>query len=357
MIDVLHVISGLGTGGAETMLVQLAGALRARGLSQHVVSLSAHDALAGDLRAAGVELTVGGARSVAALPAAIRLLRAVNALRPRVLQGWMYHGNLAASLGHALCPGRRGRKLFWNLRASNMDAQRYGRLIRMSALASRRVDVVVANSQAGIDFHRAHGFRPKRFELIANGIDTEKFRPDAAARKEVRAALGIPDDAVVVLHVARVDAMKDHGNFLAAMAQLPQAIGVMVGAGTPDLPIPPNLRALGARRDAARLYAAGDIVVSSSAFGEGFSNVIAEGMSAGLVPVATDVGDARRIVGDSGWVVPPRDAQALAAAIGEAAALPAPERASRGLAARARIAANFTLAKAVEDFARLYAEA
>ena len=172
----------------------------------------------------------------------------------------------------------------------------------------------------------------------------------------MRAELGIANDAVVVLHVARVDAMKDHGNFLAAMAQLPQAIGVMVGAGTPDLAAPPNVRALGARRDIARLYAAGDIVASSSAFGEGFSNVIAEGMSAGLVPVATDVGDARRIVGDSGWVVPPREAQALAAAIGEAAALPAPERASRGLAARARIATNFTLTKAAEDFARLYAE-
>ena len=168
-------------------------------------------------------VTLGGARSAVALPAAFRLLRAVNGLRPRVLQGWMYHGNLAASFAHALCPGRRGRKLFWNLRASNMDAQRYGRLIRLSALLSRRVDVVVANSQAGVDFHRAHGFRPKRFELIANGIDIEKFHPDAAARREVRAELGIADDAVVVLHVARVDAMKDHGNFLAAMAQLPSS--------------------------------------------------------------------------------------------------------------------------------------
>ncbi len=358
MIDVLHVISGLGTGGAETMLVQLAGALRAGGLSQHVVSLSAHDALAGDLRAAGVDVTVGGAKSLTSLHGAMHALaHIVNETRPRVVQGWMYHGNLAVSLAHNLCRGKRDRRLFWNLRASNMDARRYGRIIRLSALVSRQVDVAIANSQVGIDFHRAHGFRPKRFELIANGIDTEKFRPDAAARREVRAALGIADDAVVVLHVARVDAMKDHGIFLAAMAQMSSAVGVMVGAGTPDLAAPANVRALGPRRDTARLYAAGDIVVSSSAFGEGFSNAIAEGMSAGLVPVATDVGDARRIVGDSGWVVPARNPKALAAAIGEAAALPASERVSRGLAARARIAANFTLARAVEDFARLYAEA
>jgi len=358
MIDVLHVISGLGTGGAETMLVQLAGQLRVRGLSQHVVSLNAQTELAGDLRAAGVDLTITGAKSLPSFPAAMRSLsRSANQLRPRVIQGWMYHGNLAASLGHNLCPSKGGRSLFWNLRASNMDARRYARIIRLSALLSRQVDVVIANSQAGIDFHRAHGFRPKRFELIANGIDTEKFRPDAAARKEIRAELGIPDDAVVVLHVARVDPMKNHGNFLAAMAQLPSVVGVMAGAGTQGLAAPPNVRALGLRRDTARLYAAGDIVASTSAFGEGFSNVIAEGMSAGLMPVVTDVGDARRIVGESGWVVPPRDSNAFAAAVAEAAKLPVGERQHRGLAARARIVENFTLARAADAFARLYAEA
>ena len=93
-----------------------------------------------------------------------------------------------------------------------------------------------------------------------------------------------------------------------------------------ELAAPPNVRALGRRRDTEALYAAADIVASTSAFGEGFSNVIAEGMSAGLVPVATDVGDARRIVGDTGSIVAPRNSQAFAAALREIAALPAAER-------------------------------
>jgi glycosyltransferase involved in cell wall biosynthesis len=355
MIDVLHVISGLGTGGAETMLVQLAGQLRARGLSQHVVCLGTQAELAGDLRAAGVDLTVAGAKSIGSLCAAVgSLVRMTNRLRPRIVQGWMYHGNLAASLSHNLSPGKRGRRLFWNLRASNMDARRYGGIIRCSALLSRQVDLVIANSQAGIDFHRAAGFRPKQFAMIANGIDTEKFSPDPAARTQVRAALGIPDDAIVVLHVARVDPMKDHDNFLAAMATLPSVVGIMVGAGTQDLTRPPNVRALGLRRDTNSLYAAGDIIASTSAFGEGFPNVIAEGMSAGLVPVATDVGDARHIIGDAGWMVPPRDSRAFAAAVEAADALPADERRRRGLAARARIVANFRLAQAAEQYRRLY---
>ena len=355
MIDAMHVISGLGAGGAETMLVQLSGGLRARGLSQHVVSLSSHDALAADLRATGVGLTVLDTGSLVSLAGAVAALaRCVTGLRPRILQGWMYHGNIAATFAHYLCPGRRDRRLLWNLRASNMDARRYGAVIRLGGLLSRLPEVVIANSEMGVAFHREHGFRPRRFMVIDNGIDTEKFRPDAAARKRLRRELGIADEAAVVIHVARVDPMKDHAGFLAAMAQVPSLTGVMVGEGTKDLAALPNVRALGMRRDTGALYAAADIVASTSAFGEGFSNVIAEGMSVGLVPVATDVGDAGRIVGDAGLIVAPQDPQAFAAALGEIATLPAHERRRRGLAARERIVANFTLDRAVDAFARLY---
>jgi glycosyltransferase involved in cell wall biosynthesis len=102
-----------------------------------------------------------------------------------------------------------------------------------------------------------------------------------------------------------------------------------------------------------RLYAAADIVVSTSAFGEGFSNAIAEGMSAGLLPIATDVGDARRIIADTGRVVPPADPPALASAIAQECASPQ-DLAAKGLCARARIAENFSVAKFVDAFARLY---
>jgi glycosyltransferase involved in cell wall biosynthesis len=355
MIDVMHVISGLGVGGAETMLAQLVSGLRARGLSQHVISLTALDSLAGEVRAAGVELTVLGARSpTSSLTVAAKLFRAVNRARPRILQGWMYHGNIAALLGHAVGAGRRHRKLFWNLRASNMDAARYARVIRFGALLSGLVDLTIVNSHAGEGFHRDHGYRPKRLEIIDNGIDTEKYCPDSVARKQVRAELGLADDTTVVIHVARVDPMKDHASFLAAMAQSPSVAGILVGDGTTGLTVPANVRALGLRRDTARLFAAADIVASSSAYGEGFSNIIAEGMSAGLIPVATNVGDARRIVAEVGAIVPAGDPDAFARAIAILASLPAQERAQKSALARARIVDNFSLARAIDRYAHLY---
>jgi glycosyltransferase involved in cell wall biosynthesis len=120
------------------------------------------------------------------------------------------------------------------------------------------------------------------------------------------------------------------------------------------LPAAHNVIRLGRRHDVAQLLAAADFVVSSSRFGEGFSNVLGEGMACGLPAIATDVGDAKLIVGDTGLVVPPEDSLALAAAIRTLAGESAAARAARGVRARARILEDFALAGAVERHVQLY---
>jgi glycosyltransferase involved in cell wall biosynthesis len=102
------------------------------------------------------------------------------------------------------------------------------------------------------------------------------------------------------------------------------------------------------------LFAAADFVVSSSRFGEGFSNVLAEGMACGLPAVATDVGDAKLIVGDTGLVVPPGSPDALAAAIRTLAAEPPAARAERASRARARIVENFAMGETIHRYLELY---
>jgi glycosyltransferase involved in cell wall biosynthesis len=116
------------------------------------------------------------------------------------------------------------------------------------------------------------------------------------------------------------------------------------------------VRALGVQSNTERYYAAADVVASSSAFGEGFSNALAEGMSAGLVPVTTNVGDAARIVGPIGIVVVPRDPAALAGAIRSIADLSGEQRRVRGQEARARIVSFFERERAIDAYAGLYRE-
>lgn len=355
MVKVLHVISGLGLGGAEAMLVQLAARLQQRGHPQHVVSLTGRGALADALENRGLQVSDLGIKSgIGGIAGLMRLRRIINAIAPDVVQGWMYHGNLTATLAHLAASGLSGRRLYWNLRASNMDSERYGNIIRWNARLSRLADCIVVNSQAGARFHAEQGLNTQNFEVIVNGIDTDKFHANPATRAARRTKFGIHHDAVLAIQVARVDPMKDHATFLEAMRLRPDIRAVLVGAGTEGLALPNNVSALGMHTDVERFYPAADIVVSSSAYGEGFSNTIAEGMSAGLVPVATDVGDARLIVGAAGKIVPPRDAAALAKALGEVATLAPDRRRQLGLDARARIVEKYTIEAAVANYERLY---
>jgi glycosyltransferase involved in cell wall biosynthesis len=358
---ILYVTAGLRGGGAEAMLTRLATATPGVADEITVVSLLPAEAHVERLRAAGVtvvELNFDRAAGVAR--GLVELARLIAARRPDIVQGWMYHGDLAA-LATLIMSGRRKRtRLVWSIRCTALDLRHYGGfglrlVVKACTLLSGWPDLVTANSVAGLKSHLALGYRPRRAEVVANGIDVDAFKPDPAARRAVRLDLGIPENAVVLAHVARVDAMKDHAAFLAAMARLPDVSALLVGAGTEDLPAAHNVIRLGRRHDVARLFAAADFVVSSSRFGEGFSNVLGEGMACGLPAIATDVGDAKLIVGDTGLVVPPEDPVALAAGIRTLASESAAARAERGARARARIVENFDLAGAVERHVQLYA--
>jgi glycosyltransferase involved in cell wall biosynthesis len=357
---VVHVITGLDVGGAERMLVSLAGREAATGTAPTVVSLTPGGALAGQLVRSGVPVVdLGMPRGRPTLAGLFRLAGLIRRERPAAVLGWMYHANLLATVALALSGRRRRTALYWGIRCSDMDLSTYGRMLRMvvgaSAKLSARPDAIVYNSEEGVAAHRALGFHPRRTLLIDNGIDTARFRPAPAVRVRLRAELGIDGDRTVIAVTARVDPMKDFPTLLAALERVPDSLAILMGQGTDtDLPPRPGVLALGRRDDVPDVLSAADIIVSSSAFGEGFSNALAEGMACGLLPVATDVGDAKRIVGDTGYIVPPRDPAALAGAI--AAAMALPDRTAKGAAARRRIEERFSFDRAAERFRKLYAD-
>ena len=358
---ILHVITDLQTGGAEGMLSALVLTTPESQRPVAVVSLTRGGPYATLLREAGVrvaDLGMGHARpNVIGL---IRLIRLIRRLRPDTIQSWMYHADLIAAIAWLLSGRGRRSRLFWGIRCSDMDTRSYGwslwLTIRVCALLSPLPDAVIANSEAGLNVHRRLRYRPRRFLVIDNGIDVRRFAPDPEARRKVREELRLASDEPVLAFVARVDPMKDYPCFLAAFRRVRGARALLIGYDTESLPEQPGLVRLGQRNDVPRLLAACDILVSSSAFGEGFSNAIAEGMATGLAPIATDVGDARRIIGEAGLIVPPRDPDALADAIQRLVDNDA-ERREFGRRARRRIVEHFSLERAVDAFARVHREA
>ena len=167
----------------------------------------------------------------------------------------------------------------------------------------------------------------------------------------------MPDDAVVAIAVGRDDPMKNWPGMLAAAdAAADRNVWlVAVGDGTERLPPAPRRRLLGRRDDMPALYAAADIFMLASHFGEGTSVALSEAMASGLPVVVTAVGDNGAVVGDAGLVVPPRDGAALARALSTLAGDPA-LRASTGRAARAAAVTRFGIDRLHASFADFYAE-
>lgn len=312
----MHVTNNLRGGGAERLLTNLV-TQQSSAARACVVCLHADGVFRLRLEAAGVEvIDLGVSRRMDAPVGLLRFARLIRRRRPAVVQGWMYHANIFASLALGLA-GRRGTRLVWGVYNSDIygNQSTWRNLGGLSRLLSPYVHGVVYNAEQARDFHRSFGFREPRSLVIPNCLDTREFRPDPASRAAVRRELGVPEDAVLVLTVARVDSMKDWGGVLEAVRDIRGVVAVGVGKGTDELPRQPGFIGLGWRDDVQRLLSAADIFLLPSAFGEGTSVALAEAMSCGLPSVVTDVGGNGSFVGAGGIVVPPRRAAAVRAAL------------------------------------------
>lgn len=357
---VLHIIPTLQRGGAERMLTQLVTATRpsGSGIEHSVVALRETGPFAEEIENAGVPVEILGLQGWSTAAQTIYALASrISSSQPDIIQSWLYYSDLAALIARGLVRGPKPR-LYWNIRCSTLDFAAYSptlrRTAKLSARLSDRVDGIIVNSRAGVLAHEQLGYARDRFIVIPNGIDTARFRPDAEAGAAVRTELGIEPDQPLVAHLARVDPQKDHGALIAVAERLPDVMFLAAGRGTDRLDGPPNLLLLGDRADSAALLNAADVVLSTSAYGEGFPNVIAEGMACGKPAVSTDCGDAAVIVGETGTIVPTGDVSALVAAVAAVFELDASERHARGTIASMRIVSEFALPRIIEGYDALY---
>jgi glycosyltransferase involved in cell wall biosynthesis len=373
MIKVVHIINWLNYGGAEVMLCNL---LSRTDRSRHepvVVSLIDVMPLAARIRALGVPIHTMNMRPGAPDPRAVAALaRLLKRERPDVVQGWMYHSNLIASLASAFSTKA---PVVWGIHHTSYDRRLTKRSTLMTVAACARLSHrfparIVCCSESARSWHAGNGFANDKLEVIPNGFDTDVFRPDPEARRDVRRELGLGPDVLLVGLAARHDPQKDHRNFFEAAARVAVSNDrvhfLLCGNGIDDrneeltgaieaLGLGGRCHLLGPRRDMPRICAGLDLGCSSSAIGEALPLTLGEAMASGVPCVTTDVGDSALVVGPTGRVVPPRDPVALAAAIAALLDLDPEARTELGLAARRRIQERYDLEAVTRRYEAVYA--
>ncbi|ENM5768234.1 glycosyltransferase [Vibrio mimicus] len=355
------IITGLGMGGAETQVCSLIDQLAARGHTILLLSLTGESV--NKPKHSAVKLVELKMRKtpfgfVKAYWQAINILRQFQA---DVVHSHMVHANIFARLVRFVAPIPR---LVCTAHSNNEGGK-----ARMLAyrLTDSWCDLTTNVSQEAVEaFITQKATKPGRIVALYNGIDLAKFVFNPVARDRCRAELGLNTNQTLLLSVGRLTEAKDYPNLLRAFARLvksqPSIRLAIIGQGelatqieqmVEQLELKSHVHLLGLRFDVADWMSAADCFVLSSAW-EGFGLVVAEAMACERPVVATDCGGVAEVVGDYGYLVPPRDSEKLAEAFEQAMALSSQERATLGNNARNYIESRYSLSAITEQWLKYY---
>ena len=364
-IRILYVVGNFVAGGAERHLLELWRRIDRTRFEVEIACFRREGQFTAEVEALGWpvrELRVG--RRIYDAGGALGLLRLIRAtlrFRPDVIHGYLFGPNLFAAIAGRFCgvPAVVVAK-------RNVDAFETPRQVLVQRIAHRLASHVTAVSQTVADTVAALGVPRERITVIPNGVDAGRF-PEGGGD---RAALGFNGHRPVIGSVGCLEARKDYGTLLDALAEL-KAGGVefraaIIGEGRERAALESRARALGLetrvkflgeRSDIERLLPALDVFVLSSRE-EGIPNALLEAMAAGLASVATAVGGTPEVLkdGETGWLVPARTPAALAAALAAVLADPA-EASRRGNAARRYAREQFSIDAMARRHEAFYAKA
>lgn len=367
VMKIMHIITGLGTGGAETMLYKLA----CQGEPEDVVIVSLQDegTLGQKFKDQGIEVR---ALKVNKNPfkALLNLIKMVLKSKPDIIQGWMYHGNLIASFVKTVTVGKI--PAIWNIRQCLYDIKNEKRttqyVIKLNAWLSHTslVDKIVFNSNLSMEQHKKIGFNSKKFVYIPNGFVEEEAT--VVAPVSLKEEFSLKPETILIGHVGRYHVVKGHQYLIEAAGIIKKQYGdkvhfVCIGHGVKENAI---LEKLAQENDVSDIFHFMDEQKQISAFmkqfdifvlpslAEAFPNVLGEAMLAERVCVASDVGDVSAVLGNHGILVPPADSQNLADGIINVLKKSHEEREVVGKLARKSILNHFSIEKIFEQYEILY---
>jgi glycosyltransferase involved in cell wall biosynthesis len=370
---VLQLLPSLISGGAERGTVELAGALVEAGWTSYVASgggpLESEIARAG---ATHLTLPLASKNPLVMRRNTGTLIRLIRQLGVDVVHARSRAPAWSAGAA-ARTTGRHFVTTFHNAYGVRTALKR-----RYNSVMARGDRVIAISDFVADHAANVYGVSRDRLRTIPRGVDLAVFDPNRVSAQRIINLAGqwrLPDGMSVVMLPGRLTRWKGGLDFIEAVAKLGRRNICCVLAGSEQRPgfrrelevairdtgVAGGFRIVEECRDMPAAYMLADVVVSASRDPEGFGRVIVEAQAMGRPVIATNHGGARETIVPevTGWLVPPRDPAALAAAINEALSLGADERQQLGGRARAHIATNFTreamCARTIEVYQELLA--
>lgn len=359
-MKILMVITSLGVGGAEKVVTTLADQIVDMGHEVNIAYLTGEALIVPKNKSVTViNLEVKSFRSLTG--GYLKLRKLIDNFKPDVVHSHLVHANI-------LC---RTMRLSTNIprlisSAHNTDEEGRTRFLAYR-LTDRITDISTNVSDEAVEaFIQKKAVRRGRMLTLHNGISTTDFVFSEQARSYIRSELGVTEGQQLILAVGRLNEQKDYPNLLSAISHIsPKFRNIklaIVGDGPQlnelkkyvnSLGLNNKVDFLGIRTDIPSLMSAADVFTLSSAW-EGFGLVVAEAMACNRVVVATDCGGVKEVVGDAGFLVPPKDSRKLAATLELALSLSDDERLQIGAKARKRVIKHYSLPAAVQKWLHLY---
>ena len=352
-MKILYVITGLGMGGAEKVVCDLADQMSLEGHEVKIAYLTGDKLVTPKFpNIEIIYLALNGVNSF--IPASFRYRELLKKFRPDIVHSHMVHANIFARINRIGCAIP---KLICTAHNSNEGGK-----FRMIAyrLTNFLSDFNSNVSQEATDSLISKGaFNKNNLTTVYNGIDLNKFKLLKANKK---------NDEIMFLSVGRFNEQKDYPNLLHAVTTFHKSLKQkkcmfsiagdgelrpQIEALIKQLGLKDHVTLLGRRDDIPQLMQEADFFILPSAY-EGFGLVVAEAMACGAFVIATNSGGVAEVMGDTGILVPPQDSQALAAAIQKALSLSDEEIAQNKIKARKRIEDLFSLEKSVKRWLEIY---
>lgn len=360
-MNILYLITGLGGGGAEKVVVDLA--IRMVGLGHQVKIAYLKGGVVVKPQTDRIELIYLGLENLKRAKFAYNNYKELlDRFEPDVIHAHMVHANIFARICRKFRPIA---KLICTAHSNNEG----GKARMLAYRVTHQLSEITTNvsESASASFERLGAVPKSGITTVYNGIDLDKFKYDANAREALIHELQLNHDSILLLAVGRFHTAKDYPNLIRAFAQIKQNTDhnielLIAGDGeerehieqlTSSLALNENVHLLGRRNDIPQLMSAADLFVLSSSF-EGFGLVVAEAMACNTFVIATDCGGVKEVMGQTGICCPSQDSEQLAAALIKAIEMSLLDMRENNLNAFQHVQDNFDLNLIEKKWLMLY---